>query len=255
MQRHEFQFRWLTRMVVAALAIIGTSHAQLAFHNDPSQNSFSIKLPAFQQTFTRYFGNQPHGALLQQQQQQQELHQQQRLQQKPYTSTLQQQSNLYQAQPHQQQQQEHQPESFNRLVAQFPNQPHYSVQENYINPNILLRSQQQRYQQQQQQYQPEPQYQGYPVQPSGPAAQEAGSYATTNHQPQYEYIQQQQQAQQQQLIQQQQLQEQNHGLQRTPAQPDQQPGMLGDKLVSTAYSPSNEVSQVQFSSGSLKYNF
>uniref|UniRef100_A0A182FIJ5 Uncharacterized protein n=1 Tax=Anopheles albimanus TaxID=7167 RepID=A0A182FIJ5_ANOAL len=92
MQRHQFQFRWSVGMVVATLAAVGTTHAQLAFHNDPSQNSFSIKLPAFQQTFTRYFGNQPHGALLQQQQP--ELHQQQRLQQKPYASTLQQQSNL-----------------------------------------------------------------------------------------------------------------------------------------------------------------
>uniref|UniRef100_A0A182W5Q1 Uncharacterized protein n=1 Tax=Anopheles minimus TaxID=112268 RepID=A0A182W5Q1_9DIPT len=71
----------LSLVALLMMLLSSVAYAQLSFHNDPSQNSFSIKLPAFQQSFTRYFGNQPQGALLQQQQQQQLQQQPQQLQQ------------------------------------------------------------------------------------------------------------------------------------------------------------------------------
>ncbi|XP_053668820.1 uncharacterized protein LOC128719219 [Anopheles marshallii] len=260
-----------TSLVALLLMLLpSASYAQLSFHNDPTQNSFSIKLPAFQQSFTRYFGNQPQGALLQQQPQQLQ-------QQIPSTLThpsligsqaqayQQQQQPLYYQQPATQQQP--QPESLNRYVAQFPDQPHYTVQENYINPNIRLRLQQQRLLQQQQQPQQQytaPQtnkYQGFTgptfAQPV-PTAQDAGAYATTNQQqqPQYEYVQQPTGADAQQDQPQYQPAAGPFGVRGH----QQQPGSEGDvstgaKLIGVAYSPSNEVSQVKFSSGGLKYNF
>ncbi|XP_049279233.1 adenylate cyclase, terminal-differentiation specific [Anopheles funestus] len=250
------------------LQLSSSAYAQLSFHNDPSQNSFSIKLPAFQQSFTRYFGNQPQGALLQQQQQQQQQPLQQQIpstlthpsligsQAQAYQQQQQQQQPLYYQQPaaHQQSQQE----GLNRYVAQFPDQPHYTVQENYINPNIRLRLQQQRLLQQQQQTN---NYQGFTQ--SIPTGQDASAYATPNsqqQQPQYEYVQQTSggsDAQQDQTVQ---PQYQPAAGQFGVRGHQQQPGSEGDssttaKLIGVAYSPSNEVSQVKFSSAGLKYNF
>ncbi|XP_052900209.1 putative uncharacterized protein DDB_G0271606 [Anopheles moucheti] len=272
----------LCSSLVALLLMLlpSASYAQLSFHNDPTQNSFSIKLPAFQQSFTRYFGNQPQGALLQQQQPQQL--QQQTPSTLTHPSLIGSQAQAYQQQQQQQQQQplyyqqtavqqQPQPESLNRYVAQFPDQPHYTVQENYINPNIRLRLQQQRLLQQQQPQQQYPasqtnNYQGFtgtfgtPAQ-SIPTAQDVSAYATANQQqqPQYEYVQQPTGA---------------DGQQDQTVQPQYQPAAgqfgvrghqqqtgsegkvsTGAKLIGVAYSPSNEVSQVKFSSAGLKYNF
>ncbi|TDG40945.1 hypothetical protein AWZ03_012628 [Drosophila navojoa] len=52
-------------------------HAQLSFHTDANTNSFTLKTPSLQQSFTRYYGSakqqeQPQAALQQQQQQQQQ---------------------------------------------------------------------------------------------------------------------------------------------------------------------------------------
>ncbi|XP_058127092.1 putative cyclin-dependent serine/threonine-protein kinase DDB_G0272797/DDB_G0274007 [Anopheles ziemanni] len=253
--------------VLVLSVLCGVVLGQLSFHNDPSQNSFSIKLPAFQQTFTRYFGNQPQGALLQQQQQQQ--------QQQPFQAQYQQQQQLQQnaAQTYQlQQRQQQQPDGINRYVAQFPEQPHYTVQENYINPNIRQRIQQQRLQQQQQQqqfpqqvqpqqyYPQQTNYQGFPFGPAQ-AAQDPAGYSAGNQQPQYEYIQQPTGAEagnQAGLQEQQQQQQQGVGVQyqrgQAPASGEADPA-APNKLIGVAFSPSNEVSQVKFSSNGLKYNF
>ena len=48
-------------------ATIMSCYGQLSFHNDANTNSFTVKAPGSQQSFTRYFGGQQ-GALLQQQQ-------------------------------------------------------------------------------------------------------------------------------------------------------------------------------------------
>uniref|UniRef100_A0A182N8I1 DUF4794 domain-containing protein n=1 Tax=Anopheles dirus TaxID=7168 RepID=A0A182N8I1_9DIPT len=264
--------------LVALLLLTSATHGQLSFHNDPSQNSFSIKLPAFQQSFTRYFGNQPQGALLQQQQQQQQ--QQQIPSTLSHPSLIGSQAQAYQQQ-HQQQQplyyqpqapsQQSQQDGLNRYVAQFPDQPHYTVQENYINPNIRLRMQQQRLVQQQQQQQQPTTYHGFgatfgaPAQ-SAPAAQDAAAYAAGNQQPQYEYVQQQPtgpDAQQEQLAQPQYQPTAGgqfgvRGYQQQQQQQQQQAegdAATAAKLIGVAFSPSNEVSQVKFSSGGLKYNF
>ncbi|XP_053678182.1 probable basic-leucine zipper transcription factor Q [Anopheles nili] len=253
------------QVLVALLALAGGTLGQLSFHNDPSQNSFSIKLPAFQQTFTRYFGNQPHGALLQQQQQlpntlmqpsligsQAQAYQQRQQQQ-------QQQPLYYQ----QQAQQQPQPDSLNRYVAQFPDQPHYTVQENYINPNIRLRQQQQRLLQQQMQQLNN--YQGLGAQPA-PTAQDASVYSAGNQpqpQSQYEYTQQPTGAEadlgQEQPVKGQQYQpvdgQRGHFQQQQHQGNSATDASTAAKLIGVAFSPSNEVSQVKFSSAGLKYNF
>uniref|UniRef100_A0A182W5Q0 Uncharacterized protein n=1 Tax=Anopheles minimus TaxID=112268 RepID=A0A182W5Q0_9DIPT len=180
----------------------------------------------------------------------------------------QQQQPLYYQQPaaHQQPQSE----ALNRYVAQFPEQPHYTVQENYINPNIRLRLQQQRLlqQQQQQQQYPATQSNKYPgftgtfassAQPI-PSAQDASAYSTANQpqQPQYEYVQQTTGAEQDQTVQPQyqpaagQFGVRGHQQQQSGSEGD---GSTAAKLIGVAYSPSNEVSQVKFSSAGLKYNF
>ncbi|KAL1375977.1 hypothetical protein pipiens_000665, partial [Culex pipiens pipiens] len=56
-----------TFLAVTLLATLAS--AQLSFHNDASQNSFQIRTPGFQQSFTRYFNGQQ-GHLLAAQQQQ-----------------------------------------------------------------------------------------------------------------------------------------------------------------------------------------
>nr|XP_040237752.2 ras-interacting protein RIP3 isoform X1 [Anopheles coluzzii] len=257
--------------LVALLALVAAAAGQLSFHNDPSQNSFSIKLPSFQQSFTRYFGNQPQGALLQQQQQQQQ--QQQIPSTLSHPSLIGTQAQAYQQQQQQQQQpiyyqpqaqQQPQHESLNRYVAQFPDQPHYTVQENYINPNIRMRLQQQRLLQQQQQQQqqqyaaPQPnKYATFTSFGAQPTAPDATVYAGNNQQqPQYEYVQQTGEGQQEQTQYQQQQPSYSVRGQQAP-----QPGTETDastnaaKLIGVAFSPSNEVSQVKFSSAGLKYNF
>lgn len=50
------------------LLLATVANAQLSFHNDPSQNSFQIRTPGFQQSFTRYFNGQQ-GSLFAAQQQ------------------------------------------------------------------------------------------------------------------------------------------------------------------------------------------
>ncbi|XP_050071901.1 putative mediator of RNA polymerase II transcription subunit 26 [Anopheles maculipalpis] len=265
----------LTVVTVLLIVLSSATNAQLSFHNDPSQNSFSIKLPAFQQSFTRYFGNQPQGALLQQQLQQPQQLQQQIPSTLTHPSLIGSQAQAYQQQQQQplyysqQPQQQSQSDALNRYVAQFPDQPHYTVQENYINPNIRLRLQQQRLQQQQQQQQYHPsqanQYQGFtgsfgtPAQ-TVPTAQDASAYTNQQQQPQYEYVQQTTGAEgQQELLAQPQYQPATgqFGVRGTQ---QQQTGNEGEaataaKLIGVAFSPSNEVSQVKFSSGGLKYNF
>lgn len=53
-------------LLVAVCLLTEICQGQLAFHTDPQTNSFSLKAPGYQQTFTRYFGGQQ-GGLLQQQ--------------------------------------------------------------------------------------------------------------------------------------------------------------------------------------------
>lgn len=55
---------------LAVLCFLSAStNGQLAYHTDANTNSFTLKTPGLQQSFTRYFGGQ--GGNLQQQQQQQ----------------------------------------------------------------------------------------------------------------------------------------------------------------------------------------
>nr|XP_029708052.1 GATA zinc finger domain-containing protein 10-like [Aedes albopictus] len=256
------------RFVIAVLLLATVASAQLSFRNDPSQNSFQIQTPGFQQSFTRYFNGQQ-GSLFAAQQQQQP--QQSQPQYAPLPQT-------YHGNYYGQQQQLQQQQPYSRFTSQFGAaqtgaEPQYTtVQDNYINPNIRLAIQQQRLQQQQQQqqYQPQAQQQQqqyysqediaaylqsqqvaqaqyYPQQPQQPQA---------NPQSQYEYIQQQQQ----QALQQQQQQQQYDASQQQQQQ-QQDPSAATDaqathnKLIGVAFSPSNEVSQVKFNGNGLKYNF
>lgn len=52
-----------------AAIVVSTTNAQSSYHSDAFRNSFTVKVPGSQQTFTRFFGGQP-GAVHQQQQQQ-----------------------------------------------------------------------------------------------------------------------------------------------------------------------------------------
>nr|XP_029711286.1 putative uncharacterized protein DDB_G0271606 [Aedes albopictus] len=266
------------RFVSAVLLLATVATAQLSFRNDPSQNSFQIQTPGFQQSFTRYFNGQQGSLFAAQQQQQQQQPQQSQPQYAPLPQTYH--GNYYGQQQQAQQLQQQQP--YSRFTSQFGAaqtgaEPQYTtVQDNYINPNIRLAIQQQRLQQQQQlqqqQYQPQQpqqqqqyysqediaaylqsqqvaQAQYYPQQPQQPQA---------NPQSQYEYIQQQQQALQQQQQQQQydasQQQQQQQQQQQDPsAATDAQ--ATHNKLIGVAFSPSNEVSQVKFNGNGLKYNF
>uniref|UniRef100_A0A182U0I8 Uncharacterized protein n=1 Tax=Anopheles melas TaxID=34690 RepID=A0A182U0I8_9DIPT len=80
--------------------------------------------------------------------------------------------------------------------------------------------------------------------------------APQQQQPQYEYVQQTGEGQQEQTQYQQQQPSYSVRGQQAP-----QPGTETDassnaaKLIGVAFSPSNEVSQVKFSSAGLKYNF
>ncbi|KAL7743548.1 hypothetical protein ACLKA6_013354 [Drosophila palustris] len=53
---------------VLTLCLLHVCRAQLSFHTDANTNSFTLKTPGLQQSFTRYYG-----AAKQQQQQQPEL--------------------------------------------------------------------------------------------------------------------------------------------------------------------------------------
>ncbi|XP_004525104.1 putative uncharacterized protein DDB_G0271606 [Ceratitis capitata] len=172
--------------------LLHASLAQLSFHTDANSNSFTLKTPALQQSFSRVFGGQ-------QQLQQQQLQQQQRQQVTP----------SYAQQPQQLQQ-----------FAQPLAQPQLQQQQQYQQP---LQQQQQFTQRQQfpqfSQYSnaaeaPSP-YQQQAVQYSQPSYPYSAQYATTPATPTYaqdhyaqtlQQIQQQQQLQQQQLLQAQQPQ-------------------------------------------------
>lgn len=79
-------------MLLQSIILTLTTHsiyalAQLTFQTDPYRNTYTLKTPSLQQTFTRYYGGQqqvnglPTVGRLHQQQQQQSLNIQQQLQQ------------------------------------------------------------------------------------------------------------------------------------------------------------------------------
>lgn len=66
-------------------------HAQLSLHTDANTNSFTLKTPGLQQSFTRYYGaakTQPQQEALQQQQQLQQQPQQEQQQQQQQEQQL-----------------------------------------------------------------------------------------------------------------------------------------------------------------------
>lgn len=56
--------------LVCLLLLVGACHAQLSLHTDANTNSFTLKTPGLQQSFTRYYGGAKTQTQLQQQQQQ-----------------------------------------------------------------------------------------------------------------------------------------------------------------------------------------
>lgn len=78
-RRHSSSGRMAFSSVAVVLCCLAVAaEAQLAFHTDANTNSFTLKTPGLQQSFTRYFGGQ--GANLQQQQQLQQYQQPQQAQ-------------------------------------------------------------------------------------------------------------------------------------------------------------------------------
>lgn len=56
--------------LVCLLLLVGACHAQLSLHTDANTNSFTLKTPGLQQSFTRYYGGAKTQQQLQLQQQQ-----------------------------------------------------------------------------------------------------------------------------------------------------------------------------------------
>lgn len=219
-------------IVFTALMVVGSINAQLAFHTDANTNSFQYQTPSSQTTFTRYFGGQA-GTLLdgaEARQQQQVLPAPQNFAGYNYAPAaspsapeqFEQLAQQYQ-QPQQNDaltQQQAQPQFTAQDIAAYFSQQQQAQQQQYAAPQLAQQQQYAAPQLQQQQYAaPQQQY-------AAPQLQQYGAPQ------QYSQLELQQAGSQQ------------------VAQTAQAPQTLGIQ-----FSPSNEVSNVKFSSGGLNYNF
>ncbi|EDW56023.1 GM22816 [Drosophila sechellia] len=74
-------------LTMAALVLAGQQEvcrAQVSIHTDANTNSYSLKTPGVQQTFTRYYGGAPKNQQVEQPQLQQEQQEQQEQEQLPH---------------------------------------------------------------------------------------------------------------------------------------------------------------------------
>lgn len=233
-------------VIIFTIAIIAQINGQLSFRSDPYTNSFTIQTPSSQQTFTRYFGQQ-HGNLLETAESRQQPQQQQLAPQANFGYNYQQPgvaaaSNLQQQQYAQQlllqqqaQQQAQQQPYYNQQQLQAQQAPGLTAQDFsayfQTQQQQILEAQQIQQQAQQQAQQPQPQHQ---------------YVAPLQQQQQYSAPQQQYSAPQQQ---------QSYEPQTAATQNYQQQAQAAPSSLGVSYSPSNEVSNVKFTSSGLNYNF
>jgi len=219
------------KLFASTIAVyIYLTSAQLSYHNDANTNSYTLNTPNSQQSFVRYYGGNgnSHAGGLRQLQPQQHA---------PLQAAPLSQNEIYQSRPG---------------VAQnyYQQEQPQTLQQSY--PYALLQQQQQQQQQQQLLSQNEAD--------SSSSAQAQSDLAVY-----YQQIQQQQE--QQRLVQQQQqysnlqLQQPQQVLSSPKAshlseqyQQAEQPSNT-NAVLGVAFSPSNEVSQVKYSSAGLNYNF
>lgn len=215
-------FRSIALIIVVAVTV----NAQLAFRTDANSNSFSYQIPSAQTTFTRFFGGHQSGQALEaaeaRQPQQQVLPAPQGYSYAAPAEDLSYQQNQLAQQQYQQQILAQQQQQQQQQAYSYPQQQPLQQQAQFTQQDIAAYFQQQQELQNlaaQQQY-AEPARQALPQQQNAAPQQQYGAPAQFPAQPDVDLLAKQQ------------------------AQPQR-----------IQYSPSNEVSNVNFASGDLKYNF
>ncbi|XP_037029684.1 putative cyclin-dependent serine/threonine-protein kinase DDB_G0272797/DDB_G0274007 isoform X1 [Bradysia coprophila] len=236
----------LKMMLLQSIILAVATHSiyampQLTFQTDPYRNTFTLKTPSLQQTFTRYYGGQqqvnglPTVGRLHHQQQQQSLNVQQQQYEQPHQfASAQQYADAYTV-----------PQNFlsDTIQQTQPYQLSLPQRSEYTSPSSL--QQPQNYQQQQVYLSNDQQLQ-----------QQNYFQQLQSVQPLF-FASRQQEQQQQAATAQSQLDSFSSTAVTTPQQ-QQQPQLQSQEnnLLGVAFSPSDQVSHVKFSNGEgLKYNF